>query len=591
MARLPQPGRDAEDWGRLLNTFLRVEHNDDGTLKIRHDKTLAQAGGGPGNAATKTVGLQSSDVDYACDGVADDAEINAAVTAVHAVGGGTVFIKAGTYNIRSQIRPKSNVHIKGEGMFSTRLAADPALRAGIIDNYFDSTVTNPTIGFMLSDIELDGSGFSRTSGQYYKGVNSRNWQYCKMYNIYCHDCTATGLGADNFDACTIDRCLVVRNGTAGKVPGHNGIGIASGGMPKESLVVSNCITIQNANNGYLIEADTSVTGANALYLFENNIAVQDGQSGFCNSGTPNVSFIGNSVYGCSGSGIRNILYAVHQATNTLVENNTIVAAGSYGIYQNTAQNNFIIAGNRVYDGLAEGMKITGSHGSVINNQVHDNGRLGIVIGADNGGTAVSDIVVANNVVYNNGKRVPGEDGIHLRASAAPLSNITVTGNRCFDSQTTPTQRYGIFLPVAGTMSNILIANNNLVGNKLGAILKQNTANSISIVGNFGINPDCMSMQGNVTGATTFSRINGSLIVATLVGDTLVSLAPAVAGGDTLTLQLQQDSTGNRKVTWPSNFKKAGGSLVLSTAPNAIDSITMRWNGAHWIEISRTLQMG
>jgi len=38
MARLPTPGSDANVWGNILNDFLRVEHNSDGTL--RADGTL-----------------------------------------------------------------------------------------------------------------------------------------------------------------------------------------------------------------------------------------------------------------------------------------------------------------------------------------------------------------------------------------------------------------------------------------------------------------------------------------------------------------------------------------------------------------------
>lgn len=33
MARLPEPGEDKGTWGDILNAFLSVEHNDDGTLK------------------------------------------------------------------------------------------------------------------------------------------------------------------------------------------------------------------------------------------------------------------------------------------------------------------------------------------------------------------------------------------------------------------------------------------------------------------------------------------------------------------------------------------------------------------------------
>jgi len=42
MARLPNPGGDENTWGTLLNTFLEVEHNPDGTLK--QSTTITQAG-------------------------------------------------------------------------------------------------------------------------------------------------------------------------------------------------------------------------------------------------------------------------------------------------------------------------------------------------------------------------------------------------------------------------------------------------------------------------------------------------------------------------------------------------------------------
>ena len=33
MVRLPHPGGDDGDWGNILNDFLKVEHNSNGTLK------------------------------------------------------------------------------------------------------------------------------------------------------------------------------------------------------------------------------------------------------------------------------------------------------------------------------------------------------------------------------------------------------------------------------------------------------------------------------------------------------------------------------------------------------------------------------
>lgn len=40
MARLPQVGGDTGNWGTILNEFLSVEQNADGSLKIRDDGTL-----------------------------------------------------------------------------------------------------------------------------------------------------------------------------------------------------------------------------------------------------------------------------------------------------------------------------------------------------------------------------------------------------------------------------------------------------------------------------------------------------------------------------------------------------------------------
>ena len=40
MVRLPNPGGDSNAWGEVLNDFLRVEHNEDGTLKLRTDDSM-----------------------------------------------------------------------------------------------------------------------------------------------------------------------------------------------------------------------------------------------------------------------------------------------------------------------------------------------------------------------------------------------------------------------------------------------------------------------------------------------------------------------------------------------------------------------
>jgi aryl-phospho-beta-D-glucosidase BglC (GH1 family) len=55
--RLPNPGGDDNVWGDILNSYLRVEHNSDGSLKIKTDGTL------DGKYAKPATGIPASDLD------------------------------------------------------------------------------------------------------------------------------------------------------------------------------------------------------------------------------------------------------------------------------------------------------------------------------------------------------------------------------------------------------------------------------------------------------------------------------------------------------------------------------------------------
>jgi len=54
MSRLPTPGSDDSVWGTILNDFLSVEHNADGTLIIRSDGTTVHTSGNESIGGTKT---------------------------------------------------------------------------------------------------------------------------------------------------------------------------------------------------------------------------------------------------------------------------------------------------------------------------------------------------------------------------------------------------------------------------------------------------------------------------------------------------------------------------------------------------------
>jgi hypothetical protein len=165
VARLPDPGGDAGDWGKILNDFLSVEHNNDGSLKRGNeitdkeplitagstnqywrgdktwqviskstvglsnvdntsdlDKPISTASQAAIDADTEkvrsfavTIGPSGTNADYVCDGTADDVQIQAAITALAAAGGGAIYVRRGTYRISTTITfpLNANVIIRG----------------------------------------------------------------------------------------------------------------------------------------------------------------------------------------------------------------------------------------------------------------------------------------------------------------------------------------------------------------------------------------------------------------------------------------------------------------------------------------------
>src|SRR5690242_6647096 len=101
MTRLPTPGGDDGTWGNVLNDFLGVEHNNDGTLR---------------NVVRKnTLAINVADYGAVGDDNTDDtAAIQAAIAALPA-GGGLIYFPPGTYKITSAITVRSALTLKGSG--------------------------------------------------------------------------------------------------------------------------------------------------------------------------------------------------------------------------------------------------------------------------------------------------------------------------------------------------------------------------------------------------------------------------------------------------------------------------------------------
>lgn len=181
MARLPVVGGDRDNWGTVLNDYLSVEHNPDGTLKLRGDGTLtaseitgaATLTNGvltpaqiPGSVVRKTeVPWDVNALDHGAvgDGVANDtAAIQAAWDAASALGTperpAVLVIPPGTY-LTDVIIPKSNVDCWGYGV-TIKKRSDSS-----------SSQTNNTLWRMLE--VLNGSTYYGT----YQNISMRGLKF------------------------------------------------------------------------------------------------------------------------------------------------------------------------------------------------------------------------------------------------------------------------------------------------------------------------------------------------------------------------------------------------------------------------------
>ena len=156
----------------------------------------------------------------------------------------------------------------------------------------------------------------------------------------------------------------------------------------------------------------------------------------------------------------------------------------------------------------------GRTGVVSGNIVHDNGKHGIFFGGGSGGPDITNVLISNNIVYNNSKITPNSDGIRLDGAQVNMTQISITGNRCFDNQGTKTQRYGIILSgtkSGGAHDSILVGFNSLQGNKTGAFLQSSfTATNVSFWKNFGATNDNSLVPIDMASNKITSLANGTL---------------------------------------------------------------------------------
>lgn len=224
MARLPQPGGDANDWGDLLNEYLSVAHEADGELKsgISADKIV---GGTTNEVFTSTekdklAGLATVATTGSYDDLTDKPTIpvvssalliiaadapdawqdmaglhldgsNDSAALATAINNGPVLLSPGTFTLNSPITiTVKNPYIAGHGWSSVLRVANGMNDWAIIFNPGGDGVRGTFSHFMI-----DGNSTNQTAGG---GIRARGAVQSEFHFVHFSNCYKAGLWLDAF---------------------------------------------------------------------------------------------------------------------------------------------------------------------------------------------------------------------------------------------------------------------------------------------------------------------------------------------------------------------------------------------------------
>ncbi|MDV4343456.1 hypothetical protein HL657_09815 [Methanoculleus sp. YWC-01] len=249
-------------------------------------------------AASDSTELSKNQADYVCDGVDDQAEIQAALAALP--DGGNVVLTEGTFNCAGVIAPPAGTTLSGQGPDATNL---------VFTN--DGRISVDQESITLDGFHIEGSGYS--SGVKWLGVMTIRASHAKIHNIegtadtsiqavylLIHDpavyaptledvefinCKAVDTGTYGFihnawgssnkviKDVRYDNCQAINCGSKGAFnPWITGFDFAELN-DMDGLRVTNCLAEGNLESGFHFEFDPTVTDA----VLENCVSKNNGQ--------------------------------------------------------------------------------------------------------------------------------------------------------------------------------------------------------------------------------------------------------------------------------------------------------------------------
>jgi hypothetical protein len=323
---------------------------------------------------------------WLCDGTADNIQIQAAIDAVEAAGGGMVLLSEGTFSMLGPlIIDADNVALvgMGRGATSLQLVASATIQ-------FELVTIDTANNCMIADLTIDGNKGNQAGAYEYLGIDLDDATNCVVRDVVVRDLyddaeteASIRITGASSSYCVIERCHIF-----GCESDYN-IEIIGGA----DHVVSNCRIVRDVTTDI-----PSIDCSAASCRIESNRLVGGGI--LVAAGSTDVEILNNTISGVSGN-------------------------DSEGI-EVTAGSRILIQGNMLKEIEITGMSLAGcSHVQVIGNVIWASGQK-TDDNFDNLGidATCTDVSVTGNICRHGGGGTQPRNGILIGAG----TGIWVSGN-------------------------------------------------------------------------------------------------------------------------------------------------------------------